>query len=134
MRDRPWILLGLAIFLAVFTTPFWHAFAHTPAMIQPPDLQLPAAGKQCVAPVAYMRTSHMRLLLDWRESVVRHGERTFVSLDHHTYQKSLTKTCWGCHNREGFCDRCHAYSGVSTPYCWTCHNQPQANIAWRIAP
>lgn len=134
MRDRPWIVAGLLLFVAAFATPFWHASAHRQAALAGPNLTLPSNQKQCVAPIPYMRASHMRLLLDWRESAVRQGNRDYVSFDHKHYQKSLTKTCWQCHNRAEFCDRCHAYSGVSTPYCWNCHNQPQTTIAWRNVP
>lgn len=134
MRDRLWIFAGLLLFIAAFSTPFWHALLHAHAAARGPDLQLPINKLECVAPVSYMRSSHMHLLFSWRESAVREGNRTYVSFDHKTYQKSLTKTCWQCHSRERFCDRCHSYSGVSTPYCWNCHNEPQSQLAWRTLP
>jgi RNase P subunit RPR2 len=72
-----------------------------------------------------MRAAHMKMLIQWREDVVRRGDRRFVAFNGKVYEKSLTRTCLGCHNKAGFCDRCHAYSGVSGPYCWNCHSDPQ---------
>jgi [DsrC]-trisulfide reductase subunit J len=123
MRDRVWIIAGLALFLGAVTYPVWHSLqAHTAS--QPPTLELPKNEKDCVAPVSFMRTSHMKLLLDWRQSVVRDDHRKFEAYDGKVYEMSLTKTCLGCHNKQAFCDRCHAYAGVATPYCWQCHVDP----------
>jgi len=133
MRDRLWILAGLAGFIALVTVPFWwlHGAAKEPSKV--PNLILPVNATQCVAPAAIMRAQHMRLLISWREDVVRHGDRRYVAFDGKVYDKSLTRTCLGCHVKEQFCDRCHAYVGVSEPYCWSCHHEPQINIA-RSAP
>ncbi len=127
MRDRLWIFAGLAVFVAAFTAPFWHA--HAWASARQPDLVLPANQKECVAPASTMRAAHMRMLLNWREDVVRRGDRRYVAFDGKVYEKSLTRTCLGCHSKTGFCDRCHEYSGVSGPYCWNCHSDPQAATA-----
>jgi hypothetical protein len=86
---------------------------------------MPANQKECVAPAGTMRAAHMKMLIQWREDVVRHGDRRFVAFNGKVYEKSLTGTCLGCHNKQQFCDRCHAYSGVSTPSCWNCHSDPQ---------
>ena len=121
MRDRSLILLGLLGFVWLFTFPVWRARAKfSPAA---PELKLPAAEKQCVAPTAYMRDSHMQLLVDWREDVVRNNHRQFTAFNGKVYDKSLTRTCLSqCHTNKGeFCDRCHSYAGVSGPYCWDCH-------------
>jgi len=127
MRDRVWIFVGLAVFAAGFTAPFWHV--HAKASARQPDLVLPANQKECVAPASTMRAAHMQMLLNWREDVVRHGDRRYVAFDGKVYEKSLTHTCLGCHSKAGFCDRCHEYSGVSGPYCWNCHSDPQATVA-----
>ncbi len=72
-----------------------------------------------------MRANHMRLLNDWRDLVVREGERTYTAADGKVYEISLTGTCLKCHsNKETFCDRCHDYAGV-TPSCWNCHIIPE---------
>ena len=79
--------------------------------------------------------SHMTLLNDWRDSVVREGQRVHTSSeDGKTYLMSLTKTCMACHLREEgdadelgsaqYCGECHEYTGVDT-YCWDCHIDPK---------
>jgi [DsrC]-trisulfide reductase subunit J len=123
MRDRLWIIAGLFLFLGLITYPAWHDLAARTTS-KGPDLVLPANEKDCVAPVSYMRTSHMKLLLTWRDEVVRHDQHTYTSFDGKVYSMSLSGTCLRCHNKERFCDRCHSYVGVSTPYCWNCHVDP----------
>lgn len=129
MRDRLWIVSGLAVFVVLITVPFWRARAGATDLTKLPNLTLPVNQKQCVAPVSYMRASHMQMLLTWREDVVRGGQRRYVAFNGKDYDMSLTKTCLGCHNKEQFCDRCHTYAGVSGPYCWNCHNQPPSRAA-----
>jgi hypothetical protein len=123
MRDRPQIIVGLLIFVGLFTLPIWHGRAANTSTAAP-AVKLPVAAKQCVAPVEYMRASHMQLLIDWRRQVVRDNQRQFHAFNGKVYDKSLTRTCLEqCHgNRAEFCDRCHKYAGVSGPYCWDCHN------------
>ena len=133
MRDRIWILAGLALFVAAVTVPFWYARTPAKDITKLPDITLPVNQKQCVAPVSYMRASHMDLLMTWRRQVVRDGERKYVAFNGKVYNKSLTGTCLGCHNKEQFCDRCHAYAGVSGPYCWNCHN-PSPSRAVAASP
>jgi len=126
MRDRPQIVAGLVVFVGLFTFPIWHARAGKPSPAAP-DIKLPAQEKQCVAPAAYMRDSHMELLDSWRETVVRDNQRQFTAFNGKVYDKSLTRTCLAqCHtDKSEFCDRCHTYAGVSGPYCWDCHVQPR---------
>ncbi len=133
MRDRKWIVAGLTLFVAAVTTPFWSARMAARALGKLPDLPLPANQKQCVAPAGTMRAAHIQLLVSWREDVVRHGDLKYVAFNGKVHEKSLTKTCLGCHSKEQFCDRCHTYAGVSGPYCWNCHNEPQVTVA-RTAP
>ena len=123
MRDRAWIIAGLILFIGAVTYPVWHDM-EARATLRPPDLVLPAHEKQCVAPVSYMRSSHMKLLLDWRESVVRENKLKYVAFNGKVYDMSLTRTCLHCHEKKEFCDRCHTYAGVNTPYCWECHIDP----------
>jgi hypothetical protein len=133
MRDRIWITAGLALFVAAVAAPFWSAHTAAKDLGKIPDLTLPANEKQCVAPAGTMRAAHMQMLVSWREDVVRRGDRKYVAFNGKVYEKSLTKTCLGCHNKGQFCDRCHSYAGVSGPYCWNCHNEPKV-IAARSAP
>lgn len=78
--------------------------------------------RECVASTEYMKESHMQLLDEWRNDVVRGGSRQHASASGQMYEKSLDDTCLGCHtNREEFCDSCHDYAEVDL-YCWDCHD------------
>ena len=123
MRDRPLILCGLAVFLALVTAPAWRALATAPA--PPPVLARPVGAARCVAPVEFMRASHMKLLEQWRDRVVRDGVRTYTDADGRAVRMSLSGTCLGtCHtDKTTFCDRCHDYADVK-PTCWNCHVVP----------
>ncbi len=120
MRSRTLILGGLALCLGAFTWPAWRTLASAPPV--PPDLARPAQATRCVAPTDYMRASHMVLLGQWREAVVRNGVRTYTAADGRTFRMSLTGTCLRqCHtDKRKFCDRCHDYADVR-PTCWDCH-------------
>ena len=123
MNDRILIFAGLAIFLLAATYPFWQT-SQPEAM---PNLaKVETKGDQCVAPVEYMRDNHMLLLDEWRHSVVRDGDRFHTMPDGSKVEKSLTKTCLGCHvSQQQFCEECHTYASVK-PYCWECHVIPVA--------
>lgn len=125
MRDRPLILLGLFLFVALVTYPIWHAVAARTSAAGP-DIKLPQQEKACVAPVSYMRAAHMKLLVDWREGAVRDARLTYTAYNGKSYRVNLSGTCLGqCHtNKKEFCDRCHTYAAVSGPYCWDCHVEP----------
>ncbi|MGC9292083.1 MAG: sulfate reduction electron transfer complex DsrMKJOP subunit DsrJ [Acidobacteriaceae bacterium] len=127
MREKLGILAILVAFLGLVTFPLWHSLGGRSSM-QPPKLVLPVGQKDCVMPVEYMRSSHMLLLMNWRDLVVRHDQHTFHAFDGKSYNMSLTGTCLGCHNKAQFCDRCHTYMGVQTPYCWNCHIGQVASV------
>jgi hypothetical protein len=120
MRDRTPILAALALGLGLLTWPAWRTLAAAPP--PPPDLARPANAAECVAPTDYMRASHMVLLQDWREKVVRTGVRTYTTPAGRVVPMSLTGTCLrACHtDKAKFCDRCHDYANVK-PTCWNCH-------------
>ena len=128
MFDGWKIILGLIVFLILMTSPIWFNAA-TGKGAYVPDLELATediAGKdQCVMPAEYMRPYHMDLLNEWRDEVVRNGERVHVAPDGRKYDRSLSNTCMDCHsNKDKFCDRCHDYLSVD-PYCWECHIEPE---------
>jgi hypothetical protein len=129
MRDRSLIYLGLLIFLAAVTLPFTYNMAVGAGAM--PELEIPKDETQCVEPIEFMKSSHMQLLIDWRESQVRENVRTYVSSDGREFDIGLTGTCiQQCHtSKENFCDRCHNYAGVQGPYCWDCHIDPE-NTKW----
>ena len=116
------IIVGLIIGVALLTFPIWYQMGKaSPA----PELEMPKDQKECVASVSYMRTAHMKLLDDWRHSVVRDENRVHTSESGKTFDMSLTNTCLECHtNKDKFCDKCHDYAKVS-PYCWDCHVVPE---------
>jgi hypothetical protein len=124
MNDKYKIYTGIVIFLAIVTFPFWYNLGESaPA----PELTLPdrAVADACVRSTDYMKTQHMQLLDEWRDSVVREGKRIYVNSSGKEFKMSLTDTCLDCHAEKAeFCDRCHNYASV-TPYCWDCHIDPK---------
>lgn len=124
MSDRGKILFGLAIFVILITFPFWSRLTAGEPLGGRPDLEYPTDADACVEPTPYMAASHMDLLNQWRDDLVRRGDPEYVSSTGETYLKSLTKTCLDCHeDRDAFCNRCHDYADVQ-PTCWECHTTP----------
>jgi hypothetical protein len=121
MNDKGKIIAGVVIFLALVTFPFW--FSMGKAAPKPEPVLTPKAleAKACVRDKAWINANHMQLLNEWRDAVVRDGERRYVNLEGKEFNMSLSNTCLDCHsNKAEFCDRCHDYAAVS-PYCWECH-------------
>lgn len=123
MHDGGKIVAGLAAFVVVAALPFWQsALSGAPAK---PEPKLPLQEKQCVLSREEMRANHMDLLNQWRDTVVRKGERRTVSASGRAFDMSLTRTCMSCHtSKKEFCDSCHNYLAV-VPYCWDCHVEPK---------
>jgi hypothetical protein len=97
-----------------------------PQSRHPGHPKLADKDKQCVLPTEEMRAYHMQLLIDWRDQVVRTGNRVWTSPSGKNYEPSLSNTCLGCHaNKAEFCDQCHNYVAV-TPNCWGCHLEKPA--------
>ena len=121
MYDRGKIIPGLFIFVLLVTFPIWYNHGVAGDVPKP---ELPKDSKQCVLPAKEMRSNHMQLLNQWRDEVLRTGDRAYFELEGKTYQKSLQNACMKCHtSKKKFCDTCHVYSSV-TPYCWDCHLAP----------
>ena len=126
MYDTRKIIIGLVIFLSLVTFPVWYVLASESAA-SVPELEIVTEEENCVESVSYMRAKHVDLLNDWRQSVVREGDRTYISDSGREYAKSLTGTCLDCHsNKAEFCDTCHDYAGVK-PSCWGCHIVPDGD-------
>ena len=125
MYDKGKVMVGLVIFVALITFPFWYNLGKAaPA----PEIKLSAkakAAKTCVESKEYMTTEHMQLLNVWREEVVRSAKRVYVNSSGKQFEMSLSNTCLDCHSEKAeFCDKCHNYASV-TPYCWDCHIDPK---------
>jgi hypothetical protein len=123
MYDAWKVILGIIVFIALFTTPLWlNALRSVPEGA--PKLVYPEGYDRCVKDKEYMKSFHMDMLNAWRDEVVREDNR-FINVNGSRMEKSLTKTCMKCHSsKTDFCDKCHNYLGVS-PYCWSCHVEPQ---------
>jgi hypothetical protein len=120
MYDASKILTGLAIFVVLISFPFWFSIASEKSGYVP-EPKLPENEDACVESREYMKSLHMDLLNQWRDSVVREGNRVYVSSTGKRYQMSLTGTCLSCHEEKSeFCDECHDYVGAE-PRCWDCH-------------
>ncbi|UCE66345.1 MAG: sulfate reduction electron transfer complex DsrMKJOP subunit DsrJ [Candidatus Zixiibacteriota bacterium] len=124
MYDAGKIIIGLVVFLALVSYPIWYDAARgdIPTSADP---KIVTAEKECVAPTDYMKDSHMDLLNQWRDDVVRKGVRVYTAESGRKFEMSLSHTCMDCHsNKSEFCDECHNYAGVN-PYCWDCHIEPE---------
>jgi len=121
MYDKGMIITGLFIFVLLVTFPIWYNHGVAGDVPKP---ELPKDTKQCVLPTTEMRSNHMQLLNEWRDGVLRSGDRAYFELEGKKYQKSLQNACMTCHiSKKKFCDTCHVYTSV-TPYCWDCHLAP----------
>jgi hypothetical protein len=121
------IIAGIAVFFVLAALPFLLNFGGSNEEIKP-SIDTPEINamqvKQCVEPKEFMRAEHMQLLNNWRDEVVRNGNRIYVSSNGNSYTISLQNTCMKCHsNKKEFCDKCHNYMSVK-PYCWSCHIEP----------
>ncbi|CAM2058394.1 Cytochrome c [Desulfovibrionales bacterium] len=125
MYNNKYIIPGLAIFLALITSPFWLNLAKV--SYTKPNIKLPSDQKECIETKETMRSEHMRILNLWRDKVLRDGQRVYVASTGKKWNMSLQNTCMKCHiNKVEFCDKCHNTASVS-PYCWTCHIEPKGN-------
>jgi len=121
MYDSGKIITGLIIFVLFITFPVWYNHFDAGATPKP---ELPKTEKKCVKSLEEMKAKHMQLLIQWRDDVLRDGDRSFFPIEGKQYQKSLQNTCMKCHaSKKKFCDTCHTYASVS-PYCWDCHLAP----------
>ena len=99
--------------------------ADTGRGVQQPAPRTPPNMTNCVEDTEWMRRNHMGLLDDWRNQVVREGNRERITVEGRIVERSLTEGCGSCHtNRAEFCTECHTYVGVD-PYCWECHILPE---------
>ena len=119
MHDKGKVIGVLLVFVVFVTFPIWYGATQP---FEAPAAPTVAGGKTCIESTEFMRTEHMVLLDNWRDSVVREGDRWYTATDGKKHKKSLTTTCLGaCHGTHvQFCDGCHEKAGVAAD-CWTCH-------------
>jgi len=129
MYDGSKIITLLIIFLVLTLFPVWHQMGK--AAVDAPEPELTAMAKEagkCIESKDIMKTQHMKMLDQWRNDVVRDGDRYYINSEGKTYYKSLQVTCMECHsNKSKFCDQCHDYAGAN-PFCWDCHIEPKENL------
>ena len=124
MHDGGKIIFGLIIFLGLVTFPIWYTKASGGPTARP-EIKAPANEQACVESKEFMAAWHMDLLNQWRDSVVRSGNRVSNTANGRAFEMSLSNGCTKCHaNKTEFCDKCHDYAGVD-PYCWDCHIVPR---------
>ena len=122
MYDGSKVIPGLIIFVALMAFPVLKNMGNAGPVPKP---EKPKGLKECVKPTEFMRTSHMELLMDWRDEVLRDDNRKPVEVAGKKYEKSLMVGCLNCHqDKKKFCDECHTYAAVK-PYCWDCHYPPK---------
>ncbi len=128
MYDGKKIIVGLILFVGLAVFPVYYNMGKTGSIPEPKidtPFILQLEEKQCVESKSYMRANHMQVLNNWRDSVVRDGERDLITIGGKVFEKSLQNGCMTCHsNKKEFCDRCHSYANVK-PYCWECHLPPK---------
>jgi len=122
MYDGKYIIPGLLVFLLLMVSPILFNMGNAGPV---PKLEKPKGVTKCVESAQYMRTSHMKVLDDWRDEVLRDGNRAPIEVEGVKYDKSLMNACMKCHSeKKKFCDECHTYTSVK-PYCWDCHYVPK---------
>ena len=127
MYDGGKIITGLVIGVGLLLFPVFYNAGKAAKAPERVLTEKAKAAKQCVEPMSFMKTEHMKLLDEWRQQVVRDEVRYYTSASGKVYYKGLQTTCMDCHsNKTKFCDQCHNYMGVA-PYCWDCHIAPKEN-------
>lgn len=132
MYDSGKVLTGLAIFLVLALSAVGYNMI-AGGDKKAPEIEKPKGYDQCVLPKDEMAKSHMVILNEWRDEVVREGKREKVAAGDFMAEKSLQNGCMHCHtSKVKFCDRCHEYASVY-PYCWDCHIAPVEPAAGKEA-
>ena len=98
MYDKTKVIAGLVFFLGLATAPFWISNLGLSGVGGHGHGSLPPG--ECVEPRDWMVANHMLLLNDWRNSVVRDGEKTYTNSAGKEFEMSLTNTCLGCHSNK----------------------------------
>lgn len=125
MYNAKAVIVGIIIFVVLFTSPFWVSLLGK--NYTSTGVVLPKDEKECIENVVFMRDQHMRLLNEWRDEALRNENRIYVASNGKKWAISLQNTCLKCHsNYKEFCEKCHVANSVY-PYCWTCHIIPEGS-------
>lgn len=125
MYNAKAVIVGIIIFVVLFTSPFWVSLLGK--NYTSTGVVLPKDEKECIENVVFMRDQHMRLLNEWRDEALRNENRIYVASNGKKWVISLQNTCLKCHsNYKEFCEKCHVANSVY-PYCWTCHIIPEGS-------
>lgn len=125
MYNAKAVIVGIIIFVVLFTSPFWAS--QLGKNYTSTGVVLPKDEKECIENVVFMRDQHMRLLNEWRDEALRNENRLYVASNGKKWVISLQNTCLKCHsNYKEFCEKCHVANSVY-PYCWTCHIIPEGS-------
>jgi len=155
MQKDAWkVAIGIVVFLGFFTFPIWYNLAVADPLES--DLPVRPDTQNCILTQSE-KLIHMQILDQWRDEVVRDGQRFRPDVHGALENRSFTKTCLssGCHQHyedvprpDGStvpaCWRCHRYAGVEggtynaqtnqvegelfrEVYCWDCHVNPPAD-------
>ena len=131
MYNRRYIIPGIVAFVIACLFPFLLNVTSEP--YGRPALEMPKGETACIESTEFMRSEHMRMLVEWRDAAVREGKRAYTASDGKEWEVSLQNTCMSCHtNRQQFCGTCHDANSVR-PDCWTCHVAPETPGARRLA-
>ena len=130
MYDRGKIIVGILMGLLIILVPFWFNIGKTHKLPEPQLSEKAKLSKKCILPKSEIRSTHQSMLIEWRDLVVREGQRLYYSkYNDKNFEISLENTCMDCHsNKKDFCDECHNYVGLKggiSPNCWNCHNEPE---------
>ena len=98
MYNAKYVIPGLAVFVGIFTMPFWLNFGSEEYRY--PEVALPKgqividgqsvdAGAACIEPKEWMRANHMSLLIEWRDQALRNEKRVYVASDGRKWETSL---------------------------------------------
>ena len=118
MFDSGKVIVGLVIFVGLATSPFWYGaiFGQDDDAGNAPDPILSAtasAAGPCVHSAEYMKASHMDLINEWRDRVVRGGERIYEGDEGREYVMSLTNGCLSCHDNKTLIHDIESSTGAS---------------------
>ena len=127
MNKNQFVAAGLIVFVILFTFPVLLSLGKSVKATQPPALlqdekaMQELADKLGVKDAAEFREKHKQILAQWKDAVVRDGQRIYVTKDGKEIPISLQNLA----SQPQLCSTCHDYVGAEKLNCWTCHVEPK---------